>query len=207
MQLYYDGFDKVGWDGGNYMAGEDHWGLVAKRRPAADGKPALWRVTYGETVGLSTEEYLQRREKKFREMLPGRPEPNEYSVDQTDRFKSHNRCVDSMKVDRIMLAADAAHVCTPYGGYGCMSAIVDIGGLVECLVGINEDKLDEDVLDKWAEIRREKFMRFVGPRSIKNMARLSKPDILKDDKFMKLLGELNEDQAEMRSFLLVSAER
>ncbi|KAF2095546.1 FAD/NAD(P)-binding domain-containing protein [Rhizodiscina lignyota] len=201
--VFYDGFDKAGWDGGNYMVDPNHWGLIAKRKPGTPCKPALWRVTYGDKVGLTQEEYLKAREDKFRKMLPGAPEPEQYTTEQTDRFKTHNRCVTSMRVGRVMVAADAAHVCTPYGGYGCMAGIVDIGGLVECLVGISEGKTDDDILTKWSEIRVEKFLRYIGPRSIKNMQRLHKPDVIDEDKFMLILKDLNDKgQDDMKAFLL-----
>ena len=85
-----------------------------------------------------------------------------------------------------------------------MAGIIDIGGLVECMVGINEGKVDEDVLTKWAEIRREKFMRYIGPRSIKNMRRLARPDIIDEDNFMKILNNFGQNSEEMKAFLLVS---
>lgn len=186
------------------MVGKDRWALIAKRKPATESSPALWRVTYGDAVGLTHEQYMARREEKFREMLPGHPEPHQYSVEQTDQFKTHNRCVDSMRQGRVLLAADAAHVCTPYGGYGCMTAILDVDGLVECFVGIKDGKADDTILTKWADIRRDLFMRYVGPRSIKNMRRLADAETIDDDKFMVLLKELGEDDEQMKAFLLVS---
>ena len=29
QNVFYDGFEKHGWDGGNYMIDKDHWGLIA----------------------------------------------------------------------------------------------------------------------------------------------------------------------------------
>lgn len=79
QNVYYDGFAKHGWDGGNYMVDPEHWGLIARR-----GHGGLWRVTYGDPVpGLSDEEYLARRADHFRAILPGRPEPDEYTIEET----------------------------------------------------------------------------------------------------------------------------
>ena len=109
QNVFYDGFEKHGWDGGNYMVDPEHWGLVAKR-----GHGGLWRVTYGDSVaGLSDEEYLARRPWHFKKMLPGAPDPDQYRVEQTNMYNIHNRCVPSFKNGRILLAADAAHVCNP----------------------------------------------------------------------------------------------
>jgi 2-polyprenyl-6-methoxyphenol hydroxylase-like FAD-dependent oxidoreductase len=74
----------------------------------------MWRVTYGDTVpGLTDEEYLARRPWHFKAILPGNPDPDQYRIEHTNIYRIHNRCVDSFKVGRILLAADAAHVGRP----------------------------------------------------------------------------------------------
>ncbi|KAM0081920.1 hypothetical protein ACKRZS_005891 [Fusarium odoratissimum] len=109
QNVYYDGFQKHNWDGGNYMVDNDHWGLIARR-----GKGGLWRVTYGDPViGLTDEEYLARRPAHMKAMLPGHPDTDQYRIEQTNLYNIHNRCVESFKVGRVMLAGDAAHVCNP----------------------------------------------------------------------------------------------
>ncbi|EXM14304.1 hypothetical protein V3481_007312 [Fusarium oxysporum f. sp. vasinfectum] len=40
QNVYYDGFQKHNWDGGNYMFDNDHWGLIAR-----EGK-----VVYGASL-------------------------------------------------------------------------------------------------------------------------------------------------------------
>jgi 2-polyprenyl-6-methoxyphenol hydroxylase-like FAD-dependent oxidoreductase len=144
------------------------WGLIAKR-----GKNGLWRVTYGDKGGLTDDEYLTRRQVAFKKLLPGHPDPHEYRIEATNQFRIHNRCVEKMRVGRILLAADAAHVCNPFGGYGCMTAVLDIGALADGLSGIYERRADDTILDLYAEIRREKFLKYVDARSMKNMDRKS----------------------------------
>lgn len=206
-QVFYDGFEKHGWDGGNYMIDPEFWGLIAKRGKPKGTDGTLWRVTYGDTAtNLSDEEYLQRREIAFRKMLPGHPDPSQYKVTQTDQFQMHNRCVEKMCVGRIFLAADAAHVCNPFGGYGCMAGILDVGGLADCLIGYYEGKANEDILDLYAKIRREKFVDFIDRRSRKNLARISKTDpdtALEIDPFLAMLKKMEGDEQTTREFLLV----
>ena len=185
------------------MVDPDFWGLIAKR-----GKGGLWRVTYGDsTTGLSDDEYVERRNLAFKKLLPGHPNPGEYKITQTDQFRIHNRCVEKFRVGRIILAADAAHVCNPFGGYGCMTAILDIGGLADCLIGLYEGKADESILDLYAEIRREKFLKYVDARSIKNLNRITNSDpdnVLETDKFLQLLKGLEGDDEATKAFLMVS---
>ncbi|OCL04081.1 FAD/NAD(P)-binding domain-containing protein [Glonium stellatum] len=200
QNVFYDGFTEHGWSGGNYMIDPNHWGLIAER-----GKGGLWRVTYGDIGGLTHEQYLKRREEHFEAMFPGHPKPDQYRVEQTDQFRIHNRCVEKMRVGRILLAADAAHVCNPFGGYGLMVGVLDIDGLTDCLIGMHQRKVGDEILDKYAEIRREKFLNYVEPRSIKNMNRLraQNPDsALRDDKFLQILAHLEKDPEEAKAFLL-----
>ncbi|KAF5596623.1 3-(3-hydroxyphenyl)propionate 2-hydroxylase [Fusarium subglutinans] len=199
--VYYDGFQKHNWDGGNYMVDNDHWGLIARR-----GKGGLWRVTYGDPVtGLTDDEYLARRPAHMKAMLPGHPDPDQYRIERTNIYNIHNRCVESFKVGRVLLAGDAAHVCNPMGGYGCMTAVLDVGGLADCLIGYYHGLAGEDILEKYAEIRRDIFVRYVDPRSIKNLNRVATSDphnILETDKFFGILKDLQRDNNDMRAFLL-----
>ncbi|KAK4544755.1 hypothetical protein LTR36_004004 [Oleoguttula mirabilis] len=201
QNVYYDGFEKHGWDGGNYCIDNNHWGLIARR-----GHGGLWRVTYGDpAVGLTDEEYLARRPWHFKAMLPGHPEPDEYRIEQTNLYNIHNRCVDSFKVGRIFLAADAAHVCNPMGGYGCMTACLDVGGLADCFIGYHDGKAGAEILDTYAQVRRDIFLKYVDARSINNLDRVRKTDpwtVLETDKFFGIIQDLNKDKATLREFLM-----
>jgi 2-polyprenyl-6-methoxyphenol hydroxylase-like FAD-dependent oxidoreductase len=187
------------------MIDPDHWGLIARR-----GHGGLWRVTYGDSApGLTNEEYLARRDWHFKAMLPGHPEPHEYRIEQTNLYNIHNRCVEKFKVGRILLAADAAHVCNPMGGYGCMTACLDVAGLADCFVGYYDGKAGEEILDIYARVRREIFLKYVDARSIKNLERVSRTDpwtIAETDKFFGIIKELNMDESklDLKEFLLVS---
>ncbi|KAK5110675.1 hypothetical protein LTR85_000757 [Meristemomyces frigidus] len=201
QNVFYDGFEKHGWEGGNYCIDHDHWGLIARR-----GHGGLWRVTYGDpAVGLTDEEYLARRPWHFKAMLPGNPEPDQYRIEQTNLYNIHNRCVESFKVGRILLAADAAHVCNPMGGYGCMTACLDVGGLADCFIGLYEGKAGEEILETYAKVRRDIFLKYVDARSIKNLDRVRKTDpwtVLGTDKFFGVIRDLNKNKAALKSFLM-----
>lgn len=180
------------------MVDPDHWGLIAKR-----GKGGFWRVTYSDIGGLTDEEYLKRRVWHF---LPGSPKPHQYRIEQTNMYKIHSRCADTFQVGRVLLAADAAHVCNRMSGYGCMTAVLDVGGLADCLIGYYEGKAGEEILDRYAEVRRDIFLRYIDKRSIKNLERVAKSDpmtVLKTDLFFGILKNLEGDEERRREFLLV----
>lgn len=163
-------------------------------------------MTYGDAPGFSDEEYIERRKIAFKKLLPGHPEPGDYKITQTDQFRIHNRCVDKMRVGRVLLASDAAHVCNPFGGYGCMTGVLDAGALADCLIGLYDGRAGDEILDLYAEIRREKFLKFVDARSLKNLNRIAKADpnsVLETDKFLGILKGLEGDSEGTKAFLLV----
>lgn len=104
---YYD-FDKFKWKDANFIVDPEHWFMAA--RISKDG---LWRITYGEKPGFTMDELRERLPGKFKAMLPGHPEPNEYKVANFAPYKVHQRLAKSMRVGRFLLAADAAHLCNP----------------------------------------------------------------------------------------------
>jgi 2-polyprenyl-6-methoxyphenol hydroxylase-like FAD-dependent oxidoreductase len=70
-------------------------------------------VSYGEKVGLTREEYAARQPEKFRTILPGNPGPEDYKLVSLNPYKIHQRCAQSFRAGRFLLAADAAHLCNP----------------------------------------------------------------------------------------------
>ncbi len=76
-------------------------------------KKDLWRIVYGETPGLSMDEIRTRLAKKFREHLPGNPEPGSYTLHNVTPYSIHQRCAEKMRVGRVLLAGDAAHLNNP----------------------------------------------------------------------------------------------
>lgn len=136
----------------------------------------MWRISYGELPGLSDEELLARQPMKFESFLPGNPKPGEYRVVNISPYKVHQRCVQTMAKGRVALAADAAHLCNPFGGLGLTGGIVDIEGLFDCLRGVHCGKADKGILKRYSEIRVQKWREIVNPISTANLERLFKSD-------------------------------
>lgn len=105
--MYYD-FDQFGWWDSNFIVDKDGYYMAAKI--SRDG---MYRVTYGETSGLSRDELLARLPEKFEKMLPGNPKPDQYKLVNFSPYRIHQRIAESMRVGRFLLAADAAHLCNP----------------------------------------------------------------------------------------------
>jgi len=148
---------------------------------------------------------VKRPELAFKKLLPGHPDSSQYKVTQTDQFRMHNRWVEKMREGRVLLAADSAHVNSPFGRYRFMADILDVGGLADCLIGYYEGKADEVILDPYARIRREKFVKYIDRRPRKNPNRISKTDpntVLETDQFLGLLKEMEGDAVKTKEFLL-----
>lgn len=69
----------------------------------------MWRVSYGVSASLTKEELLAQQAEKWRQMLPGNPNPEDYRITNFSPYKVHQRLADSMRVGPFILAADAAH--------------------------------------------------------------------------------------------------
>jgi len=208
--MYYD-FSPYDYDDSQFFVHPEHWHMVAKIQ--ADG---LYRVTYGEQAGLTYDELKARQPEKFRAFLPGNPTPDQYKLVNYSPYKVHQRCVDKMRVGRFLLAADAAHLCNPWGGLGLTGGIADVGSLYDSFVGIHTGRADADeILDKYDEVRRNIWHEVINPQSQENMRRLFKysgPDeAMEKDSFFKLLkkmelaqkGELELDEPTVSCFLFV----
>lgn len=105
--MYYD-FEHFGFSDSNFIIDPTNWYMAAKIT-----KDGMWRVTYGETSGLTQDELTARQPEKFRTMLPGHPDPSQYKLVNMSPYKVHQRLAKKMRVGRFLLAADAAHLCNP----------------------------------------------------------------------------------------------
>ncbi|KAF9881070.1 FAD binding domain-containing protein [Colletotrichum karsti] len=196
---YYDFEGKFGWQDANFIIHPEHFFMAAKI--TNDG---LYRVTYGEQPNLSHDELRARLEDKFRTMLPGHPGPGEYEVVNFAPYRMHQRCAPRFRVGRVVLAADAAHLCNPWGGLGITGGFVDVGGLYDCLAGIWDGVADEGILDLYCERRREKWRTVIDPISQENFRRVSDSDPdtrVERDEFMQMCQRAQKDEGFMRELM------
>ncbi|KAJ3468007.1 hypothetical protein MRS44_002072 [Fusarium solani] len=190
--VYYP-FEKLGYGDSNFIVDQNNWYMAAKIT-----KDGMWRVTYGDVPGLTKEQYTERLPMRFKEMLPIAPEPSDIKIANVGPYRMHQRLAEKMRVGRFLLAADAAHLCNPFGGLGLVGGIADVGSLYDALVGIDQGLADESILDKYSDIRRQKYKEIVDPMSTSNFRRLWEKDpetTIAEDDFFKILRMANEDEA------------
>ncbi|KAK8204079.1 putative monooxygenase [Phyllosticta capitalensis] len=189
--VHYD-FSRWGYHDIQFFIDRSHWHMVA-RLTAGE----YWRVSYGEQSGLSHDELLSRLPAKFAAMFPGHPSPSEYKVTGFSPYKVHQRLAPAMRRGRFLLAADAGHVCNPFGGLGLTGGIVDVGGLYDCLAGIHEGVADEGILDVYSDVRRQKYLDITDPVSRENIRRLFDQDAdeaRERDEFIKTINRAAVDE-------------
>jgi len=119
----------------------------------------MFRVSYGEDARLSFDEARANLENKYNAIFPGpKPVTGKYDLKMFSPYKLHQRSASSFRVGRALLAGDAAHACNPFGGMGLTGGLCDAGGLSDCLIGVLRKGCGDDVLDKYAEIRKKIFL-------------------------------------------------
>ncbi|KAG9231628.1 hypothetical protein BJ875DRAFT_111739 [Amylocarpus encephaloides] len=164
--VFYDFHRFQYWDS-QFIIHPTDWYMAAKITPSG-----LWRVTYGDIPGLTTEQYLERQEMRFEQILPGHPKKGEYRVVNRSPYKLQQRCVGQMRKGRVLLAADAAHLCNPFGGMGLTGGIADISTLFDCLLAIHTSLTTDAILDKYSEVRIKKWKEVIDPSSRANFRRI-----------------------------------
>ncbi|KAF5615739.1 FAD binding domain protein [Fusarium sp. NRRL 25303] len=188
--VYYD-FEKFGYSDSNFIIDPTNWYMAAKIT-----KDGLWRVTYGEIPGLTRDELIARQPDKFERMLPGNPKPEEYKLASISPYRVHQRLAEKLRVGRFLLAADAAHLCNPFGGLGLTGGVVDVQGLYECLLGIYHGRADAGILDLYSDVRRRKYQEIVDPISSSNLRRMFTAEptkILETDEFLQMCKKAETD--------------
>ncbi|KAJ5379346.1 para-nitrophenol 4-monooxygenase [Penicillium cosmopolitanum] len=188
--IYYP-CDKWGYDDLNFFIDPKDWHIVARLT-----KDGLWRVSYREDGSKTLRQILDDHPARFERLLPGHPKPEDYTVLNISPYRLHQRSAEKYRVGRICLAADAAHLCNPWGGLGLTGGFADAIGLSECLIGIHMDRADQRILEKYDEVRRSIYRNFTDPVSTTNFMRVSTSDpdtILEKDPVLATVARMEGD--------------
>jgi 2-polyprenyl-6-methoxyphenol hydroxylase-like FAD-dependent oxidoreductase len=191
--VIYD-FERYGYGRANFVVDPVHWAIIPKI--SEDG---LWRLTYGEPGSLDRADLRTRLADKLAVLLPGGEsvEPVAFSP-----YRVHNRCADTFRVGRVLLAGDAAHVNNPIGGLGLTNGILDAVALGNARVAAIKGTAGEEILDLYAEDRRRIFLEIVSPVSSENKRRLAEGDPERRRADLARLERLSAEPALARDALL-----
>jgi len=120
----------------------------------------LWRCTYCEDDSLPEETVGKRIPAYFEKALPG---AKDYELVQYSPYRMHQRVAERMRVGRVLLAGDAAHITNPTGGLGLTSGLFDAYVLYEALAAVVNGEAGDELLDRYAEQRRRAFVEYASP--------------------------------------------
>jgi hypothetical protein len=77
---------------------------------------------------------------------------------------------------------------------GLTGGFADVGGLYDCLYGVYTGQADDTILDKYSEIRRQKYIDVIDPISSGNLRRLWDPEAVEDDQFIQMVRRAASDK-------------
>ena len=127
-----------------------------------------WRVTFVEDPELPIEGLSKRIDAMFVDHLPDLP----YEVLAASPYRMHQRVADKMRVGRVILVGDSAHVTNPTGGLGLTGGMFDAFALIEALNRVIHDGANHDILEFYEQDRRRIFTEITSPRASLNLRNL-----------------------------------
>ena len=79
---------------------------------------------------------------------------------------------------------------------GLTGGLVDVGNLFDCLYGIFNGQVDDHILDKYSEIRIQKYQEIIDPISSGNIKRLwdASPEAIQNEPFFQALKRAEVDK-------------
>jgi 3-(3-hydroxy-phenyl)propionate hydroxylase len=191
LENHFAGLDYV-----NYVADPEEWCVLLR-------VPMWWRVLVPAKENEDDGHLLSDAKKdEIFDHLIG----NGASVETYHRtiYRVHQRVAAQYRVNRIILAGDAAHLNNPLGGFGMNSGVHDAWNLTDKLFAILQDKADPDsLLDRYDRQRRTVMHEFVQAQTIRNKAAMESRD--GQEKFQKDLEGILANDEKRRDYLLTQA--
>lgn len=169
--IYFDEFEQHGFRYANFYCDPVRWAVIA-----LIDKNNRWRVTYNEDGDIPDEEAMRRIPERLAELLPG---SKKYQHLAASPYRVHERLSERLRVNRVLLAGDAAHVCNPCGGMGLTTGLMDANALIDALGAVIKGEADESVLDFYEQERRRVFLEVTTPAATE---------------YKRLLGETDPEQ-------------
>lgn len=148
----------------NFMM-DDVYGAIIAKIDESD----LWRITFMEDLSQPLETVRERIHTFYDAYVPG---IEGYDLVQYSPYRMHQRCVDTMRIGRVLLAGDAAHITNPTGGLGLTSGLFDSYFLVEIMNAIVNEGASHDLLNRYSDERRRAFIELASPQATRNKQRI-----------------------------------
>jgi 2-polyprenyl-6-methoxyphenol hydroxylase-like FAD-dependent oxidoreductase len=191
--VFFD-FSAHGYGQSNVVLDPDHWAIIVKI-----DQTGLWRCTYREEGSLTEAEARARLPEVYALFAPELAQTVPVAVNP---YRVHDRCAETFRVGRVLLAGDAAHLVNPIGGLGLAGGLLDAFPLGEALAAVIQGRESDAVLDGWAMERRRVFREVTAPVAAENRRRVSERDPEKKRADLARLRKLTDDPEAARQALL-----
>jgi len=166
------------------------------------GLKSLWRASLYPGVKDLSSAAEEERVREWLEFI--HPAAADAEISDVNPYKVHERCVDTFRVGRVLLAGDAAHLNPPNGGMGMNGGIHDAMSLTKALQSVLAGE-DEALLDRYSRQRRYVISQRLIPQASANRARMATLDIELQLERLAEQRRLADDPKRCRDFLLKSS--
>ncbi len=156
-------FEEEGYDQTTFVVDETFGAIIVKINNNRGS--GLWRYTYSDPLAENREIAAQRMGRFFDTVLP---RASDRELVAYNPYKMHQRCATTFRMNRVLLAGDAAHATNPSGGLGLTSGLFDTYLLVDSLAAVVHGRQNDWVLDRYAHERRRVFKKLVSPTASAN---------------------------------------
>lgn len=150
-------FGSYGFDIAGYQVDPTLGAVVAQ----VDGK-GLWRYIFSESRMLPEEMIDRRVQSVLSQTLPSGADAR---IDASYPYRIHQRSAERFRAGRALLVGDAAHLTNPTLSLGMTSGLADSYSLVEALTAVIVDGHDDEILDRYSEVRHRNFWEYTSPVS------------------------------------------
>lgn len=178
----------------NYVFDPEAWFVVLRTQDR-------WRVLFPVEPGepAETASSPDRVRQRLHEISD---RAAELRIEHVTLYNVHQRVAERLRVGRVVLAGDAAHLNNPLGGMGMNSGIHDAWLLAEPLAALCRGEGDEAALDDCLERRRQICRRHVLEHSDRNARMIAERDPAARRALHDRLRALAADRQAMRDHLL-----
>ena len=165
--------------------------------------PSIWRCSLYPDPEESIEDAIQPSsvERKLQRIVPS---PGPYEVHELRSYRVHMRIASDYRIDRVLLAGDAAHVNSPSGGMGMNGGIHDAFNLTEKVRAVWEGA-GLEILDRYTRQRRPVAAQEILLQADRNRARMQERDPARRRELFVEMQRTAGDPVLARAFLLRSS--
>jgi 4-nitrocatechol/4-nitrophenol 4-monooxygenase len=165
--VYFD-FQSLGYEQANFVCDPVYSGVVALL-----DRQGLWRVTYQEDAALPVETFKERLPERYEHFIP---KGLKYEIKAAQPYAIHQRCATRLRVGRVCLAGDAAHVTNPLGGLGLTTGFWTGLILSDLLGAVVNGECDPEILERFSQERRRVFWEVTSPGATENKRMVEEKD-------------------------------